>query len=49
MIVAVDGTPALRAQPSGTEVYARQVIQALAIAREGRQLRVYANGGSPPA
>lgn len=49
MIVAVDGTPALRAQPSGTEVYARQVIQALATAREGRLLRVYANAGSRPA
>ncbi len=49
MIVAVDGTPAVRAQPSGTEVYARQVIEALAAARDGRRLRVYANAGSRPA
>jgi len=49
VIVAVDGTPAVRAQPSGTEVYARQVIEALAAARDGRRLRVYANAGSRPA
>lgn len=49
MIAAVDGTPALRPQPSGTEVYARQVIEALAAGRDIRTLRVYANAVSRPA
>lgn len=49
MIAGVDATPALRAEPSGTEVYARQVIEALAVSRERRRLRVYANAVQPPA
>jgi glycosyltransferase involved in cell wall biosynthesis len=49
MIVAVDATPALRPHPSGTEVYAREVIEALAALRGDRILRCYANSGSTPA
>jgi glycosyltransferase involved in cell wall biosynthesis len=48
MIAGVDATPALRTQPSGTEVYARQVIEALAASKEGRRLRVYANAADRP-
>jgi glycosyltransferase involved in cell wall biosynthesis len=48
MIVGVDATPALRPEPSGTEVYARQVIEALAASRDGRSLRVYGNAAHPP-
>ena len=48
MIAGVDGTPALRPQPSGTEVYARQVIEALAAGGDGRTLRVYANATVRP-
>ncbi|MDQ6709838.1 MAG: glycosyltransferase family 4 protein [Candidatus Dormibacteraeota bacterium] len=48
VIAAVDGTPALRPQPSGTEVYARQVIEALAAARDVRTLRVYGNAAKRP-
>lgn len=48
MIVAVDATPALRPQPSGTEVYARAVIEALAAVRDGRILRCYANAQGVP-
>ncbi|HEY0492513.1 MAG TPA: glycosyltransferase family 1 protein [Candidatus Dormibacteraeota bacterium] len=49
MIAAVDASPALRPQPSGTEVYARQVIEALAASRQERRLQVYANAVNPPA
>jgi glycosyltransferase involved in cell wall biosynthesis len=49
MIAGVDATPALRSEPSGTELYARQVIEALAVSRDGRRLRVYGNAASPPA
>ena len=48
MIAGVDATPALRTEPSGTEVYARQVIVALAASRDGRRLRVYGNAANPP-
>ena len=48
MIVAVDATPALRPQPSGTEVYAREVIEALAALRVDRTVRCYANAGGAP-
>ena len=49
MITAVDATPALRPQPSGTELYARHVIEALAASRDGRRLQVYGNATDPPA
>ena len=49
MIVAVDATPALRPQPSGTEVYAREVIEALAALRVDRTVRCYANAGGAPS
>ncbi len=49
MIAGVDGTPALRPYPSGTEVYARSVIDALAASRGGRTLRVYGNASTRPA
>ena len=49
MIVGVDATPALRKEPSGTEIYARQVIEALALSKDGRRLRVYANAVESPA
>lgn len=49
MIVAIDGTPATRPQPSGTEVYVRQVIEALAGTEHGHAIRVYANASGRPA
>ncbi len=49
MIAGIDGTPALRPHPSGTEVYARNVIDALAASRSGRSLRVYGNASARPA
>jgi len=49
VIAGVDGTPALRPYPSGTEVYARSVIDALAASRGGRTLRVYGNASTRPA
>ena len=49
MITAIDGTPAVRAQLSGTEVYARHVIEALAAGKEARIMRVYANAADRPA
>jgi glycosyltransferase involved in cell wall biosynthesis len=48
VIVAVDATPALRPQPSGTEVYAREVIAALAALRGDRVLRCYVNAHQAP-
>ena len=49
MIVAIDGTPAVREQPTGTEVYARAVIEALALTNPGHIMVVYANAVDPPA
>jgi glycosyltransferase involved in cell wall biosynthesis len=49
MIVAIDGTPAMRRYATGTEVYARGIIEALAASREERAIRVYANATDPPA
>jgi glycosyltransferase involved in cell wall biosynthesis len=49
MIVAVDATPALRSNPSGTEVYAKEVIEALVALRGDRTVRCYANVSSAPA
>ena len=51
MIVAIDGTPATRHYLTGTEVYARSIIQslaALAVSRADRTLRVYANSAAKP-
>ncbi|HEV2014610.1 MAG TPA: glycosyltransferase family 1 protein [Candidatus Dormibacteraeota bacterium] len=43
MIVGIDGTPAVRRVMTGTEVYARSIIEALAASRGARTMRVYAN------
>lgn len=48
MIVATDATPAMRPMASGTEVYARQMIVAMAAHRGARVLRLYANAARPP-
>ena len=49
MIVAIDGTPAVRRVATGTEVYARGIIEALAATKADRTLRVYANATDAPA
>jgi glycosyltransferase involved in cell wall biosynthesis len=47
--VGIDGTPALRRFATGTEIYARSIIEALAASRGERTMRVYANAiESPP-
>ena len=48
MIVAIDGTPAIRRFATGTEVYARSIIEALAVSRGARTMRVYANAIEAP-
>jgi glycosyltransferase involved in cell wall biosynthesis len=48
VIVGIDGTPALRAHLTGTEVYARSIIDALAASRGTRTMRVYANAVDAP-
>ncbi len=48
MIVGIDGTPAMRRVATGTEVYARSIIEALAASRGGRTMRVYANAVDAP-
>jgi glycosyltransferase involved in cell wall biosynthesis len=48
VIVGIDGTPATRRVATGTEVYARSIIQALAASRGTRMMRVYANAVDPP-
>lgn len=48
MIVGIDGTPAIRRYATGTEVYARSIIEALAASRAARTMRVYANAIEPP-
>ena len=48
VIVGIDGTPAVRTQLTGTEVYARSIISALAAKRGARTMRVYANAGDAP-
>src|SRR5947209_14572026 len=48
MIVGIDGTPAVREHLTGTEVYARSIINALAASRDGRSMRVYANAVDAP-
>jgi glycosyltransferase involved in cell wall biosynthesis len=49
VIVAIDASPALRPHPTGTEVYARELIEALAATRRDHRLRLYANAAAPPA
>lgn len=49
MIVGIDGTPAVRQVATGTEVYARNIIEALAASRAARTVRVYANAIERPA
>jgi glycosyltransferase involved in cell wall biosynthesis len=49
VIVAIDGTPAVRPYATGTEVYARSIIEALAASSNGRSIRVYANATEAPA
>lgn len=49
MIVAIDGTPATRHYLTGTEIYARSMIESLAASRRERMLRVYANSTAKPA
>src|SRR2546421_5638389 len=48
VIVGIDGTPAVREMATGTEVYARSIIEALAVSKGDRTLRVYANASHPP-
>src|SRR6202165_4926416 len=48
MIVAIDGTPAIRRFATGTEVYARSIIEALAVSRGARTMRVSANAIEAP-
>ncbi|HET9847574.1 MAG TPA: glycosyltransferase family 1 protein [Candidatus Dormibacteraeota bacterium] len=48
MIVAIDGTPALRPYLTGTEVYARNIIDELATQRSDHTIRVYANAVARP-
>jgi glycosyltransferase involved in cell wall biosynthesis len=48
VVVGIDGTPAVRRVASGTEVYARRIIEALAVMRGPRTLRVYANAVDAP-
>ena len=48
MIVGIDGTPAIRRFATGTEIYARSIIEALAASRGTRTMRVYANAIEAP-
>ena len=48
VIVGIDGTPAVRTQLTGTEVYARSIIRALAVIGGARTMRVYANAVDAP-
>jgi glycosyltransferase involved in cell wall biosynthesis len=48
VIVGIDGTPAVRQHLTGTEVYARSIIDALSASRGNRTLRVYANSVDAP-
>src|ERR1700694_2896531 len=48
MIVAIDGTPAIRRFATATEVYALSIIEALAVSRGARTMRVYANAIEAP-
>lgn len=48
MLLALDASPALRASPTGTEVYAREIIIHLAQRNPGHMMRLYANATAPP-
>ncbi|TMG19894.1 MAG: glycosyltransferase family 4 protein, partial [Chloroflexi bacterium] len=48
VIVGIDGSPAIRRPATGTEIYARSIIEALAASRADRTMRVYANASDPP-
>jgi glycosyltransferase involved in cell wall biosynthesis len=48
VLIGVDGTPAIRRIATGTEIYARSIIEALAASREERVIRVYANAIDAP-
>jgi len=49
VIVGIDATPAVRTQLTGTEIYARSIIDALATIRGTRTMRLYANAVEAPA
>src|SRR5712692_11276664 len=49
MMVGIDATPAVRPVATGTEVYARSIIEALGVTRGARTMRVYANAIEAPA
>ena len=49
MIIGIDATPAVRTQLTGTEIYARSIIDALATIRGTRTMRLYANAVEAPA
>ena len=48
MIIGIDGTPAVRRVATGTEIYARSIIEALATLRGERTMRVFANAIERP-
>src|SRR2546426_347235 len=48
LLVGIDGTPAVRDVATGTEVYARSIIEALAASKADRTVRVYANATDAP-
>lgn len=48
MILGIDGTPAIRRVATGTEIYARSIIESLAASRGPRTMRVYANAIDAP-
>src|SRR3989454_4796651 len=49
LLVGIDGTPAVRDVATGTEVYARSIIEALAASKADRIMRVYANATDAPS
>jgi len=48
VIIGIDGTPAVRRVATGTEIYARSIIEALATLRGERTMRVFANAVERP-
>jgi len=48
LLVGIDGTPAVRDVATGTEVYARSIIESLAASKADRTVRVYANASDAP-
>ena len=48
MLIGIDGTPAIRRVATGTEIYARSIIESLAASRGPRTMRVYANAIDTP-